>query len=147
MKTWVTKFDEELLERSRVFLAAAEAHPNSHVLLEKYGFGPEEQERGRRLVAATEKSFQWAREGRSWNFLGLTRERRAQDARDWYADTRWPNACDGPRRTRVGSGLARLCSGRYRASLPRVRLSSCATRREPSRCGRCSITARNGART
>jgi len=104
MKTWVTKFDEELLAKSKVYLAAAEAHPESCALLEKFGFTAEERARGHRLIENTERSFAWEREGRAWNFLGLTRERREQEARDWYKDTRERFVAECLRRAEEDSG-------------------------------------------
>lgn len=88
MKTWITKYDEELLEKSKVFLKASYERPESCAMLDKYGYSAEERERGSRLIANTERSFQWLREGRAWNFIGLTETRRLQEAHDWYKDTR-----------------------------------------------------------
>ncbi|MBS2025176.1 MAG: hypothetical protein JST92_22475 [Deltaproteobacteria bacterium] len=89
MKTWVTKFDEELLEKSRHFLRGADSHPESRAILEKFGFSAEEVKRGHELIEHTEKSFQWEREGKAWNFLSPTVERREAEAKHWYSDTRW----------------------------------------------------------
>jgi hypothetical protein len=89
MKTWVTTFDAELLEKARTFLKAADDHADSRAILERFGFTVEERERGRALIAATEASFQWEREGKAWNFLSPTVERREAEARHWYGETRW----------------------------------------------------------
>ena len=104
MKTWITKFDEELLEKSKVFLAAADANEGSRALLTKFGFTDEERERGRQLVADTERSFLWEREGRAWNFLTPTAERRLKEARHWYKDSRERYVAECFRRAEEDSG-------------------------------------------
>ncbi len=86
MKAKITKYDEELVARSRVFLQAAEQHPESTALLDRYGFSAEERERGHLLIDNAEKSFEWERAGKAWNFLSPTPARREKEARDWYAD-------------------------------------------------------------
>lgn len=93
MKTWVTRFDDELLGKAKHFLDAAAAQPESRKVLEQFGFGAEEQQRGLTLVANAERAFQWEREGRAWNFLSPTPERRIEEARAWYKETRrrWMN--------------------------------------------------------
>ena len=84
----ITRFDEELLAKARQFLTAAEAHADSRETLEKYGFSGEERERGKDLIDKTERSFEWERAGKAWNFLSPTPERRAAEARHWYKDAR-----------------------------------------------------------
>lgn len=84
----ITQYDEKLLAHSLRLLAATEANPESRALLEKYGFSKEEQARGHRLVADAKRAFEWERSGKAWNFLSLTPERRAAEAKDWYADRR-----------------------------------------------------------
>ena len=84
----ITHYDEELLEKARIFLRAADEQPESRAFLEKYGFSGPERERGRTLVRNTERSFEWERAGKAWNFLSPTAERRLEEARHWYADTR-----------------------------------------------------------
>jgi hypothetical protein len=104
MKTWVTQYDEELLQKSKVFLAAADANPESRAVLTKFGFSDEERERGRQLIADTERSFTWEREGRAWNFLATTPERRIEEARHWYKDTRERYVAECFRRAEEDSG-------------------------------------------
>ena len=84
----ITHFDEELLEKAKVFLRAADENPASRAFLEKFGFSAQERDRGRTLVENTRRSFEWEREGNAWNFLSPTPERRIEEARYWYADTR-----------------------------------------------------------
>jgi hypothetical protein len=84
----ITHYDLELLEKAKLFLDAAGAQPESRAFLERYGFNDRELERGRQLVSNTERSFEWEREGKAWNFLSPTAARRTEEARYWYADTR-----------------------------------------------------------
>jgi hypothetical protein len=84
----ITKYDEELVELSKRFLEAAQANPESCAFLERYGYSREEHERGLRLVRDARRSFDWERRGMAWNFLSTTPERRAAEARAWYADRR-----------------------------------------------------------
>lgn len=88
MRVVITKYDEELVAHSIRFLKAAEANPESRALLEKYGYSAEEHERGKQLVADAARSFEWERSGRAYNFLAPTPERRVEEARAWYAETR-----------------------------------------------------------
>lgn len=106
MKTWVTSFDVELLEKSRTFLKGSEEHPESRAILERFGYSAEERERGKSLVAATEKSFQWEREGKAWNFLSPTVARREAEARHWYGETRWRHLRDCVKAAEVATGFA-----------------------------------------
>jgi hypothetical protein len=84
----ITKYDEELVSLSRRFLDAARANQESCAILERYGFSAEERARGSELVREATRSFEWEREGRAWNFLSPTPERRVAEARAWHADTR-----------------------------------------------------------
>ena len=84
----ITKFDVELVAKSKVFLEAAEQNSGSRALLERFGYSSEEHERGRRLVRDAELSFDWENAGTAWNFLSRTPEKRIAEARHWYADTR-----------------------------------------------------------
>ena len=84
----MNRFEEELLEKARAFLKAAGENAESRAFLEEYGFKPGEQQRGRDLVANAERSFEWEREGKAWNFLSPTVERRMAEARHWYKDQR-----------------------------------------------------------
>ena len=86
--TRITRFDEELLAKARQFLQAAEANPESRKVLDQYGFSQAELERGHDLVAKTERSFEWERAGKAWNFLSPTPARRAAEARHWFKDAR-----------------------------------------------------------
>ena len=88
MTAVITRFDNELLQKARTFLDAADANEGSRQLLAQFGFTQGESARGRKLVANTEASFTWEREGRAWNFLSPTPERRVEEARHWHADTR-----------------------------------------------------------
>jgi hypothetical protein len=88
VKSTITKYDLELVEISRKFLAAAEANPDSRAMLEKYGFSKDEQERGAHLVREAERAFEWVRAGKAYDFLSATPEKRVAEARGWYADTR-----------------------------------------------------------
>jgi len=88
MKTWVTSYDEELLEKARRFLRAADENDDSRRVLEKFGFSAEARERGRLLIENTGRSFEWERAGKAWNFLSPTVERRLEEADHWYRDTR-----------------------------------------------------------
>ena len=88
MKTWVTRFDEELLQKSKTFLRAAAEQPESRKLLEQFGFDNDEQARGQLLATNTERSFQWEREGRAWNFLSPTVDQRLAEAQHWFKDAR-----------------------------------------------------------
>jgi hypothetical protein len=95
MKAKITKYDEELVQKSRVFLRAAEQHPESTALLDRYGFSAEERARGHLLIDNAEKSFEWEHAGKAWNFLSPTPERREKEAREWYADAvrRYVRSC------------------------------------------------------
>jgi hypothetical protein len=84
----VNRFEDELLEKSRVFLKAASENGESHAFLEQYGFTAAEEERGRELVKNVERSFEWEKDGKAWNFLSPTVERRLEEARYWYKDQR-----------------------------------------------------------
>ena len=84
----MNRFEEELLEKARAFLKAAEEHAESRAFLEEYGFKPDEQQRGRNLVTNVARSFDWERDGKAWNFLSPTVERRQAEARHWYKDQR-----------------------------------------------------------
>jgi hypothetical protein len=88
MRVAVTKFDEELVAHTKKFLDAAEKHPESRALLERFGYTAEEHARGRDLVLFAERSFEWERSGRAYNFLAPTPERRAAEARAWFSETR-----------------------------------------------------------
>ena len=88
MKTWVTKYDEDLLAKSKELVKGAEENPTSRELLGRYEFSEAELERGRKLIANVEKSFEWERSGRAYNFLSTTPEKRVAEAKHWYADTR-----------------------------------------------------------
>lgn len=86
MKATITKFDEELCANTRRFLEAAEKSPDSRAVLERFGYSKEEHERGHELVRDAELAFQWEREGKAWNFLSPTPERRIAEARAWHAE-------------------------------------------------------------
>jgi hypothetical protein len=86
MSARITPYDEDLVAKARVFLDAADKHPDSTALLDRYGFSAEERARGRELVVNAEASFAWERAGKAWNFLSPTPERRTREARDWYVD-------------------------------------------------------------
>jgi len=88
MTAIITKFDEELVERSRQFLEAATEHPESSSILERFGFSKAEVQRGHLLVREAERSFEWERAGKAYNFLSPTPERRVAEAKGWYKDTR-----------------------------------------------------------
>jgi hypothetical protein len=89
MRTNITRFDEELLASAQRFLNAAERHPESRAVLEKYGFSKEEQERGHLLISNSERAFECERTGTAWNFLAKTPMTRRREAFDWFVDTRW----------------------------------------------------------
>jgi hypothetical protein len=82
----ITEFDEELVRHARRFLEAAEAHPESRLVLERYDYSKEEHARGHKLVREAALAFQWEREGKAWNFLSPTPERRVMEARAWFAE-------------------------------------------------------------
>jgi hypothetical protein len=84
----ITEFDIELVDKSRVFLEAAEANPDSRSLLEQFGYSKEEHDRGVRLVREAGRSFEWEKAGTAWNFLSRTPDKRVAEARDWYKDAR-----------------------------------------------------------
>ena len=88
METWVTRFDDELVEKSRIFVRAAEENADSRAVLAQFGFSPEELLRGRTLVAATERSLDWERRGIAYNFLSRSPERRRAEARAWFREAR-----------------------------------------------------------
>jgi hypothetical protein len=88
MKAKITKFDRALVEEAGRFLRGVEEHPDATALLRRFGMNEEECARGRALVDNAERAFEWEREGRAWNFLSETPERRANEARSWYADAR-----------------------------------------------------------
>jgi hypothetical protein len=95
MKAHITKYDEELVESSRRYLEALDANPESRKLLERYGLTEDAVSRGRLLVSDAQKSFEWEREGKAYNFLSPTPEGRMNEARYWYADAvrRWRQSC------------------------------------------------------
>jgi hypothetical protein len=86
MKAKITKFDEELVANTRRFLEAAEKNPDSRAVLERFDYSKEEHERGHELVRDAELAFEWERQGKAWNFLSPTPERRAAEARAWHAE-------------------------------------------------------------
>lgn len=88
MKAQITRFDEELVIKARQFVKAAAENPDSRAVLTKYGYADEEHRRGEMLIRNTERAFEWERDGRAWNFLSSTAERRRVEAMAWYADTR-----------------------------------------------------------
>jgi len=88
MKVRITKYDRELVELSARFLSAADANAESCAVLERYGFSQEERARGHHLVREAGRPFEWEEEGKAYNFLSPTPERRIAEARGWYADTR-----------------------------------------------------------
>jgi hypothetical protein len=100
----ITKYDLELVEISKRFLAAAEANPASRAMLEKYGFSPEEQARGAQLVRQTERSFEWVRANKAYDFLSPTPAKRVAEAHGWYADTRRRYMRDCLRRAEEAAG-------------------------------------------
>ena len=77
----MNRFEEELLTSARVFLKAAGENAESRAFLEEYGFKAEEQQRGRELVGNVERSFEWERSGKAWNFLSPTVARRPDHRR------------------------------------------------------------------
>jgi hypothetical protein len=84
----INHFEDELLEKARLFLKAAEENSGSRAYLEDFGFAPAERDRGHTLVRNVERSFEWERRGIAWNFLSPTVERRLLEARHWYKDRR-----------------------------------------------------------
>ncbi len=104
MKVQITRYDQELLDRSRALLAAADANPESRAILERFDFTDEQRERGRTLITSTERSFEWERAGKAWSFIGLTPERRLEEARHWYRDTRQRYVAECLRRAEEDSG-------------------------------------------
>jgi len=95
VKARITKYDRELVEISARFLAGAKANPESRAVLERYGYTAEEHQRGEHLVREANRSFEWEEAGKAYNFLSPTPQRRAREARDWYADgrRRYMRAC------------------------------------------------------
>lgn len=91
----ITKYDEELVADSRLFLDAAAANAESREVLERFGFSQEEQARGAHLVREAQRAFEWERANKAYNFLSPTPERRVTEARGWYKDTRrrYAQAC------------------------------------------------------
>jgi hypothetical protein len=87
-KAVITEFDVELVDKSKLFLDAAEANPGSRALLQQFGYSKDEHERGVRLVREAGRSFEWERAGTAWNFLSRTPEKRVLEARAWYKDAR-----------------------------------------------------------
>jgi len=88
MTARVTRFDEELLEKARRFLAASEDHTDSRAILEQFGYAEADRVRGRTLISSVAMSLEWERAGIAWNFLSPTPERRRDEALHWYRDTR-----------------------------------------------------------
>lgn len=86
MKAKITQYDEELVVNARRFLEAAEKNPDSRAVLERFGYSKEEHDRGHVLVRDAVRAFEWERDGKAWNFLSPTPERRAQEARAWHAE-------------------------------------------------------------
>jgi hypothetical protein len=87
-KAIITTYDVELVDKSEVFLRAAEEHPSSRAHLQTYGYSKEEHERGSRLCREARRAFEWESAGTAWNFLSQTPERRVLEAKAWYADAR-----------------------------------------------------------
>ena len=88
MTARVTRFDEELLEKARRFLAASEDHADSRAILEQFGYAEADRVRGRTLISSVAMSLEWERAGTAWNFLSPTPERRRDEALNWYRDAR-----------------------------------------------------------
>jgi hypothetical protein len=88
MKIQITRFDEGLVRDVRRFLRGVDENPDSVTQLRRFGFSEEEVARGRELCDNAERAFEWEREGKAWNFLSATPERRIAEARGWYGDTR-----------------------------------------------------------
>jgi len=103
----ITEFDVELVGKSRLFLEAAEANPESRALLQQFGYSKEEHDRGVRLVAEAARSFEWEKAGTAWIFLSRTPDKRVEEARYWYKDVRlrYMRACF--RRAEEAAGWSR----------------------------------------
>jgi hypothetical protein len=103
----ITEYDVELVEKSKVFLEAAEGNPGSRSLLEQFGYSKEEHDRGLRLVKDAGRAFEWENAGTAWNYLSRTPEKRVKEAREWYADTRRRYMRSCLRRAEAAAGLSR----------------------------------------
>lgn len=88
MKAGVTKYERELVELAERFLDAARDNAESCAILERYGYDRREHERGLLLVRGVLRSFRWEQDGKAWNFLSPTPERRILEAREWHRTTR-----------------------------------------------------------
>jgi hypothetical protein len=112
-KAVITEFDIELVQKSRVFLDAAEANPGSRALLEQFGYSKEEHDHGVRLVHEAGRSFEWEKAGTAWNFLSRTPDKRVEEARHWYKDARlrYVRACF--RRAEEAAGWSRGTAWRW----------------------------------
>ncbi len=86
--TFVTRFDRELLEQVRVFVAGMDDDVIIRTTLEKFGLGEDDRTRGRYLVSETKKALEWEDAGTAWNFLSVDKEGRLREARHWYKDAR-----------------------------------------------------------
>ena len=83
-----THYEQSLVDRADLFLRALASDHESRVILERYGLGATEKERGRALLLDASKALVWTDDGRAWDFLEPTPERRLREARGWYADRR-----------------------------------------------------------
>ena len=88
MRSGVTKYEKELVELAQRFLDAARDNAESCAVLERYGYDRGEHERGLLLVREALRAFRWEHDGKAWNFLSPTPERRILEAREWHRTTR-----------------------------------------------------------
>ncbi len=86
MKAQITRFDEELVTHVNTFLSGLRDHTEGAALLAQHGLDPIARAKGEWLVQETERAFEWERQGKAWNYLSPTPERRAVEARYWYKD-------------------------------------------------------------
>lgn len=86
MKAFITQYDEALVASARRFIEAVEKTSEARAALERFGYSTEEHERGSALVRNAGLAFQWEREGKAWNFISATPERRVAEARAWYVE-------------------------------------------------------------
>ncbi len=86
MTVRITPFDEELVTRARTFLSGLGQSAEIASLLGGQGLDEAARAKGEWLVRETERAFEWERQGKAWNYLSPTPERRAAEARYWHKD-------------------------------------------------------------
>ncbi len=88
MKAEINRFERQVVEQARGFLAGAAQNAEVAAVLARFGLTPEERQRGERLTEHAARALDWEERGEAWNFLSPTPARRRAEARSWFQDAR-----------------------------------------------------------